>query len=75
MTGPEIDWEVEAVLSWHDEDPKAAIAALLADIRWMRKRLLDGRKLTAGGPTTNPFSPGFGVVLASTASPQPHKES
>jgi hypothetical protein len=32
-------WEVEAVLAWHDEDAKAAIATLLEDNRHLRKQL------------------------------------
>jgi hypothetical protein len=33
-------WEVEAVLAWHDDDPKAAIGALLMDIRHLRHQLM-----------------------------------
>jgi hypothetical protein len=33
-------WEVEAVLAWHDDDPKAAIGALLTDIRHLRHQLM-----------------------------------
>ncbi len=36
----DINWEVEAVLSWHDENAKAAIATLLDDIHHLRDQLL-----------------------------------
>lgn len=35
----ELKWEVEAVLAWHDEDARAAIAALLEDCRHLRRQL------------------------------------
>ena len=35
----EIAYQVEAVLSWHDEDAKAAIATLLNDCRHLREQL------------------------------------
>ncbi|MBB3590494.1 hypothetical protein FHX08_000838 [Rhizobium sp. BK529] len=35
----DLSWEVEAVLSWHDEDAKAAIATLLQDCRHLRAQL------------------------------------
>lgn len=35
----DLSWEVEAVLSWHDEDAKAAIATLLQDCRHLREQL------------------------------------
>lgn len=35
----DLSWEVEAVLSWHDEDAKAAIATLLQDCRHLRQQL------------------------------------
>lgn len=35
----DLNWEVEAVLSWHDEDAKAAIATLLQDCRHLRSQL------------------------------------
>ncbi len=35
----DLSWEVEAVLSWHDEDAKAAIATLLQDCRHLRSQL------------------------------------
>ncbi|KAA0699877.1 hypothetical protein DTW90_11205 [Neorhizobium sp. P12A] len=45
----DVDWEVEAVLAWHDEDPKAAIATLLEDIRHLREQLaLADRALSRG---------------------------
>nr|WP_306871187.1 hypothetical protein [Neorhizobium galegae] len=41
QTSAEIDtqWEIEAVLAWHDDDAKAAIATLLEDNRHLRKQL------------------------------------
>lgn len=41
QTPAEIDtqWEIEAVLAWHDDDAKAAIATLLEDNRHLRKQL------------------------------------
>jgi hypothetical protein len=33
------DFEVEAALAFHDEDPKATIATLLADIKHLRTQL------------------------------------
>jgi hypothetical protein len=38
-TNEDLSWEVEAVLSWHDEDAKAAIATLLQDCRHLREQL------------------------------------
>ncbi len=35
----DINWEVEAVLAWHDEDAKAAITTLLDDIHHLRAQL------------------------------------
>ncbi len=35
----DLSWEVEAVLSWHDEDARAAIATLLQDCRHLRCQL------------------------------------
>ena len=35
----DLNWEVEAVLPWHDEDAKAAIATLLQDCRHLRSQL------------------------------------
>lgn len=35
----DLAWEVEAVLAWHDEDAKAAIATLLEDCRHLRQQL------------------------------------
>jgi hypothetical protein len=34
-----VAYEVEAALAFHDDDPKAAIATLLADIRHLRSQL------------------------------------
>lgn len=33
------EWEIEAVLAWHDENPRAAISTLLSDIRHLRHQL------------------------------------
>ncbi|PJR10232.1 hypothetical protein [Sinorhizobium meliloti] len=46
MTAPEkqtvssdVEWEVEAALAWHDEDPRATIATLLLDCKYLREQL------------------------------------
>ena len=39
IANEDLSWEVEAVLSWHDEDAKAAIATLLQDCRHLRQQL------------------------------------
>ncbi|OHV80360.1 hypothetical protein [Ensifer sp. LCM 4579] len=46
MTAPEgqadrsdLEWEVEAALAWHDKDPRAAIATLLLDCKYLREQL------------------------------------
>ena len=39
-TKRDINWEVEAVLAWHDENAKAAIATLLEDIYHLREQLV-----------------------------------
>lgn len=38
-TKEDIDYEVEAALAFHDDDAKATIATLLADIRHLRLQL------------------------------------
>ncbi|MBB3136019.1 hypothetical protein FHS26_003766 [Rhizobium pisi] len=35
----DLEWEVEAVLAWHDEDPRAAITTLLLDCQHLRRQL------------------------------------
>lgn len=35
----DLKWEVEAVLAWHDEDARAAIATLLLDCQHLRLQL------------------------------------
>ncbi|MDW9814291.1 hypothetical protein GOC60_05175 [Sinorhizobium meliloti] len=35
----DLDWEVEAALSWHDEDSRATIATLLLDCKHLREQL------------------------------------
>lgn len=44
-----LDYEVEAALAWHDEDPRATIATLLADIRHLRLQLFLSKPLTSRG--------------------------
>ncbi|MQW90352.1 hypothetical protein [Sinorhizobium saheli] len=46
MTAPErqaarsdLELEVEAALAWHDEDPRATIATLLLDCKYLREQL------------------------------------
>ncbi|MGO8503232.1 hypothetical protein AB9F35_17270 [Rhizobium leguminosarum] len=33
------EWEIEAVLAWHDDNARAAIGTLLEDIRHLRQQL------------------------------------
>lgn len=47
----ELSWEVEAVLSWHDEDAKAAIATLLQDCRHLRQQLALAEGVMSRGMT------------------------
>lgn len=58
-TKPDINWEVEAVLAWHDENAKAAIATLLNDIHHLREQLaLADRALSRG--MTRGWHPSYG---------------
>ncbi|MBY3420356.1 hypothetical protein HFN86_09035 [Rhizobium laguerreae] len=34
------EWEIEAVLAWHDDNARAAIGTLLDDIRHLRQQLV-----------------------------------
>ncbi|TBH22194.1 hypothetical protein ELG64_01065 [Rhizobium leguminosarum] len=34
------EWEIEAVLAWHDDNARAAIGTLLDDIRHLRHQLV-----------------------------------
>ena len=48
-TKEDIDYEVEAALAFHDDDAKATIATLLADIRHLRLQLaLTERAISRG---------------------------
>ncbi|TCR91001.1 hypothetical protein [Rhizobium sp. BK376] len=49
-TEHDLKWEIEAVLAYHDEDAKAAVATLLADVHHLRMQL---------AIATNTMSPGF----------------
>lgn len=53
------DWEVEAVLAWHDEDAKAAIGALLADVKHLRRQLVLASSAMSYG-----FARGWSPALA-----------
>jgi len=33
------EWEIEAVLAWHDDNARGAIGTLLEDIRHLRRQL------------------------------------
>ncbi|KWV43865.1 dehydrogenase [Rhizobium altiplani] len=48
-TKHDLDYEVEAALAWHDADPKATIATLLADIRHLRLQLSLAETLMSRG--------------------------
>ncbi|MBY5461709.1 hypothetical protein HFO89_36340, partial [Rhizobium leguminosarum] len=41
------EWEIEAVLAWHDENARGAIGTLLEDIRHLRRQIF-------GSDTTSP---------------------
>lgn len=43
--------EVEAVLAWHDDDAKAAIATLLEDCRHLRRQLALAEGAMSAGMT------------------------
>lgn len=48
-TADDLAYEVEAVLAWHDDDPRAAVATLLEDCRFLRSQLaLAGSALSPG---------------------------
>lgn len=46
-----VAYEVEAALAFHDDDPKAAIATLLADIRHLRSQLALAEAAMSAGMT------------------------
>ncbi|MBX5045288.1 hypothetical protein [Rhizobium lentis] len=43
------EWEVEAVLAWHDDDAKAAIRSLLDDCRHLRRQLALAERVMSRG--------------------------
>lgn len=45
----DMQWEIEAVLAWHDEDPRAAIETLLLDCRHLRQQLALAEAATGRG--------------------------
>lgn len=47
----DLAYEVEAVLAWHDEDAKAAIATLLKDCRYLRRQLALAEAAMSAGMT------------------------
>lgn len=59
----DLSWEVEAVLSWHDEDAKAAIATLLQDCRHLRQQLALAEGAMSRGITRG-WRPSFDRLLS-----------
>ncbi|WP_331375158.1 hypothetical protein [Sinorhizobium chiapasense] len=47
----DLDWEVEAALAWHDEDPRATIATLLLDCKHLREQLALAEQFMSRGLT------------------------
>lgn len=62
-TNEDLSWEVEAVLSWHDEDAKAAIATLLQDCRHLRQQLALAEGAMSRGITRG-WRPSFDRLLS-----------
>jgi len=62
-TNEDLRWEVEAVLSWHDEDAKAAIATLLQDCRHLRQQLALAEGAMSRGITRG-WRPSFDRLLS-----------
>ncbi|QWW66256.1 hypothetical protein [Rhizobium sp. WYJ-E13] len=62
-TNDDLSWEVEAVLSWHDEDAKAAIATLLQDCRHLRQQLALAEGAMSRGITRG-WRPSFDRLLS-----------
>ncbi|KZS51510.1 MULTISPECIES: hypothetical protein [Rhizobium] len=46
---PDQAWEVEAVLAWHDDNPKAAIRSLLDDCKHLRQQLALAESMMSRG--------------------------
>ncbi|MEZ2128908.1 MULTISPECIES: hypothetical protein [unclassified Sinorhizobium] len=57
-TDDELKREIEAVLAWHDEDARAAIAALLKDCRHLRHQLALAETAMSAGFTRG-WAPSF----------------
>ncbi|MGH0224858.1 hypothetical protein NKZ03_01840 [Sinorhizobium meliloti] len=47
----DLDWEVEAALAWHDEDPRATIATLLLHCKHLREQLALAKQFMSLGIT------------------------
>ncbi|MBY5357257.1 hypothetical protein HFO94_27650 [Rhizobium leguminosarum] len=45
------EWEIEAVLAWHDDNARAAIGTLLDDIRHLRHQLALAEGVMSRGMT------------------------
>lgn len=48
---PDLNWEVEAALAWHDEDARATIATLLLDCKHLREQLALAEQFMSRGLT------------------------
>lgn len=53
----DLKWEVEAVLAWHDEDARAAIATLLLDCQHLRLQLALAEDTNRQQHTADGFGP------------------
>ncbi|WEX79432.1 hypothetical protein PYH37_006341 (plasmid) [Sinorhizobium numidicum] len=54
----DLDWEVEAAIAWHDEDPRATIATLLLDCNHLREQLARAEQFMSRGISRG-WSPQF----------------
>lgn len=54
----DLDWEVEAALAWHDEDPRATIVTLLLDCKHLREQLALAEQFISRGISRG-WSPQF----------------
>ncbi|EJT05842.1 hypothetical protein [Rhizobium sp. CCGE 510] len=48
---PDPEWEVEAVLAWHDDNAKAAIRSLLDDCKHLRQQMALAERAISRGMT------------------------
>ncbi|PKA45129.1 hypothetical protein CWR43_04875 [Rhizobium sullae] len=49
--GTDLDWEVQAILAFHDDDAKAAIETLLLDCKYLRHQLALAESVLSRGIT------------------------